>query len=165
MFFFIVFKRFICFNNLQTNSTQEKSTNCNNNNIQIFTIPGGVYVSGVLAMISTISLAFFAILSVIQLAMITSRDTVVLKYKTCVILKLALSIIAGNLLHDKYIVELCNMCLTLSLWEINHLFFFLFCIALLALSAAILFAIEIDESNRSFIVSRGMSFYLQVFID
>lgn len=40
--------------------------------------------------------------------MITSRDTVVLKYKTCVILKLALSIIAGNLLHDKYTVELCN---------------------------------------------------------
>lgn len=34
--------------------------------------------------------------------------------------------------------------------------------ALLALSAAILFAIEIDSINRSFIVTRGISFYLQV---
>lgn len=35
-------------------------------------------------------------------------------------------------------------------------------IALLALSAAILFAIEIDNINRNFIVTRGISFYLQV---
>lgn len=62
------------------------------------------------------------------MAMITSRDTVVMKYKPLVILKLTLAIVA----------------------------------ALLALSAAILFAIEIDNSNRSFIVSRGISFYLQV---
>lgn len=39
---------------------------------------------------------------------------------------------------------------------------FLGIVALLALSAAILFAIEIDESNRGFLVSRGVSFYLQV---
>lgn len=57
---------------------------------------GGVYVSGILSMISCASLAIFSILSVIQLAMITSRDEVVLKYKTCVILKLALAIIAGK---------------------------------------------------------------------
>lgn len=60
------------------------------------TCTGGVYVSGILAMISCASLAIFSILSVIQLAMITSRDEVVLKYKTCVILKLALAIITGN---------------------------------------------------------------------
>lgn len=62
------------------------------------------------------------------MAMITSRDTVVMKYKPCVILKLTLAIVA----------------------------------ALLALSAALLFAIEIDNSDRNFIVSRGVSFYLQV---
>lgn len=61
----------------------------------VFAFIGGVYISGILAMLSTASLAIFVVLSVIQLAMITSRDTVVLKYKTCVILKLALSIIAG----------------------------------------------------------------------
>lgn len=85
-------------------------------------------MSGILALISCVSLALFTILSVIQMAMITSRDTVVMKYKPLVILKLTLAIVA----------------------------------ALLALSAAILFAIEIDNSNRSFIVSRGISFYLQV---
>lgn len=35
----------------------------------------------------------------------------------------------------------------------------------MALSAAILFAIEIDNINRSFIVTRGISFYLQVSIN
>lgn len=53
-------------------------------------------------MISCASLAIFSILSVIQLAMIASRDEVVLKYKTCVILKLALAIITGkNLMAPK----------------------------------------------------------------
>lgn len=85
-------------------------------------------MSGILALISCACLALFTILSVLQMAMITSRDTVVLKYKPLVILKLTLAIVA----------------------------------ALLALCAAILFAIEIDNSNRSFIVSRGISFYLQV---
>lgn len=55
-----------------------------------------MYISGILSMISCICLAIFSILSVIQLAMITSRDTVVLKYKTCIILKLCLAIITGK---------------------------------------------------------------------
>lgn len=54
-------------------------------------------------MLSTASLAIFVVLSVIQLAMITSRDTVVLKYKTCVILKLALSIIAGMSINYSFL--------------------------------------------------------------
>lgn len=37
-----------------------------------------------------------------------------------------------------------------------------FIIALLAIAAAILFAIQIDSSSRGFSVSRGVSFYLQV---
>lgn len=89
---------------------------------------GGVYASGILALISCGCLAIFAVLSVLQLAMITSRDVVVMKYKPCVLLKVTLAVIA----------------------------------ALLALSAAILFAVEIDNSHNHFDVSRGISFYLQV---
>lgn len=37
-------------------------------------------------------------------------------------------------------------------------------IALLAIIAAILFAVQIDDSDRSYIVTRGISFYLQVII-
>lgn len=59
-------------------------------------LTGGVYVSGILSMMSCGCLVLFSILSIIQLAMITSRDKVVLKYKTCIICKLALSIIAGK---------------------------------------------------------------------
>lgn len=58
---------------------------------------GGVYVSGILALISCICYAIFALLSIIQIAMITSRDKVVLKYKPLVIIKLTLACIAGEL--------------------------------------------------------------------
>lgn len=57
---------------------------------------GGVYVSGIIALISCICYAIFAILSIIQIAMITSRDKVVLKYKPLVIIKLTLVCIAGR---------------------------------------------------------------------
>lgn len=57
---------------------------------------GGVYISGILALISCICYAIFAILSVIQIAMITSRDKVVLKYKPLVIIKLTLACVAGK---------------------------------------------------------------------
>lgn len=53
-------------------------------------------MSGILSMISCMCLALFSVLSVIQLAMISSRDEVVLKYKSCVISKLILAIIAGK---------------------------------------------------------------------
>lgn len=89
---------------------------------------GGVFASGILALISCGCLATFAVLSVIQMAMITSRDTVVMKYKSCIIQKLVWAVLG----------------------------------AILALAAAILFAIEIDESHNHFVVSRGITFYLQV---
>lgn len=57
---------------------------------------GGVYISGILALISCICYAIFALLSIIQIAMITSRDKVVLKYKPLVIIKLTLAAVAGN---------------------------------------------------------------------
>lgn len=57
---------------------------------------GGAYVSGILSMISCMCFALFSVLSILQLAMISSRDEVVLKYKTCVISKLVLSITAGK---------------------------------------------------------------------
>lgn len=61
----------------------------------IFIFTGGVYISGILSMMSCGALILFSILSIIQLAMITSRDKVVLNYKTCIICRLGLAIIAG----------------------------------------------------------------------
>lgn len=63
-------------------------TNC-------FTI-GGVYASGIISMIGCVSLTLFCLLSVIQLAMIFHKDEVVMKYKSCVILKLVLAITTGK---------------------------------------------------------------------
>lgn len=59
-------------------------------------LSGGVYISGILALISCICFAIFDILSIIQIAMITSREKVVLKYKSIVIIKLTFAVIAGN---------------------------------------------------------------------
>lgn len=42
------------------------------------------------------------------------------------------------------------------------LYLFIVKIALLAVSAIILFAIEIDDIDQRFIVTKGISFYLQV---
>lgn len=95
-----------------------------------FQVSGGVYISGVLSTISCTGLAVFCILQVIQLSMITSRDEVVLNYRTCVILKLITSILT----------------------------------AMMALCAAALFATEIDDINRNYVVTRGISFYLQILL-
>lgn len=56
----------------------------------------GVYISGILAAISCACLGLFCILSVIQIAMISSRDKVVMKYKPLVIIKLILAIVSGK---------------------------------------------------------------------
>lgn len=56
-----------------------------------------VYISGILASISSACLGLFCVLSIIQIAMISSRDKVVMKYKPLVIIKLMLAIAAGKL--------------------------------------------------------------------
>lgn len=55
----------------------------------------GVYISGILAAVSCSLLGIFCILSIIQIAMISSRDKVVMKYKPLVIIKLILSLASG----------------------------------------------------------------------
>lgn len=54
----------------------------------------GIYISGILAAVSAAALGVFCVLSVIQIAMISSREKVVMKYSTLVIAKLSLTIIA-----------------------------------------------------------------------
>lgn len=63
-------------------------------------LPAGVYISGILALISCICFAIFALLSIIQIAMITSRDKIVIKYKALVIIKQTLAIVAGKFFID-----------------------------------------------------------------
>lgn len=62
----------------------------------MFIFLAGVYISGVLAAISCGTLGTFCLLSVIQIAMISSRDKIVMKYKPLVIIKLVLSIASGK---------------------------------------------------------------------
>lgn len=49
-----------------------------------------------MATISCICLGIFSILSIMQMAMISSRDTVVCSYMVNVIMKMVLAIIAGE---------------------------------------------------------------------
>lgn len=55
-----------------------------------------VFLSGVMIVISTISLGIYCILSVIQIAAISSREKIVMRYSSLVTLKLLLSAVAGD---------------------------------------------------------------------
>ncbi|XP_067646591.1 uncharacterized protein [Eurosta solidaginis] len=94
-----------------------------------FRLSTAVNVSGLLAVASSASLGVFCVLSIIQIAMISSREKVVMQYTTLVIFKMILALIA----------------------------------CLLAIIATIMFALQIDESEKyGFKISRGVSFYLQI---
>lgn len=56
-----------------------------------------VFASGIMIVVSAISLGIYCILSVIQIAAISSREKIVMKYSTLVTTKLVLSLIGGNL--------------------------------------------------------------------
>lgn len=58
-----------------------------------------VWVAGVLATVGVTILGVFCVLSVLQLAMLSSKEKVVLKYSAVVILKLALGLLSGK--HSK----------------------------------------------------------------
>lgn len=92
-------------------------------NLKTIVFVGGVYLSGILSMLSCGSLAIFSILSVIQLAMITSGEEVVLNYKTCVILKLALAIFAGIfiLLSKILSIKFDKLLITIGSYELASL--------------------------------------------
>jgi hypothetical protein len=55
-----------------------------------------VFVSGVMIVVSAISLGIYCILSVIQIAQVSSREKIVMRYNTLVVVKLLLAGIGGN---------------------------------------------------------------------
>lgn len=56
-----------------------------------------VFISGICAAVGCACYGIFCILSVIQIAQISSREKVVLKYKSLVIVKLALALLGGKI--------------------------------------------------------------------
>ncbi|EDV97203.1 uncharacterized protein LOC6556796 [Drosophila grimshawi] len=67
------------------------------NDVSKFRLSNAVFVSGLLAIGSSAVLGIFCILSVIQHAMISSREKVVMSYTWLVIVKLILALLAGLL--------------------------------------------------------------------
>lgn len=85
-------------------------------NISRFRPSSFVFISGIMIVVSSISLGTYCILSVIQIAAISSREKIVMTYSSLVTTKLLLSILAGNSLKE--ILERMNdnsSCLILSL--------------------------------------------------
>jgi len=58
-------------------------------------VPGAVYGAGVAAAAATILLGIFSLLSVFQIAMVVSKDQVVMRYSKVVVSKLVLAVLAG----------------------------------------------------------------------
>ncbi|XP_050438816.1 uncharacterized protein LOC126844572 [Adelges cooleyi] len=87
-----------------------------------------VRIAGFFALAGTLSLAVFCVLSIVQLAMVVSREKVVIPYSKTVVTKLV----------------------------------FAFAATLLAIIAAGLFALQTDDRDNSYQVTRGESFYMQI---
>ncbi|KAL4104867.1 hypothetical protein QTP88_020143 [Uroleucon formosanum] len=87
-----------------------------------------VKIAGYFAIVGTLSLAVFCILSIVQLAMVVSKEKVVVAYSKTVATKLV----------------------------------FAFAATLLAIIAAGLFALQTDDKDNSYQVTRGESFYMQI---
>ncbi|XP_054732581.1 uncharacterized protein LOC129240675 [Anastrepha obliqua] len=64
------------------------------NDVSKFRLSAVVNVSGLLAIVSSATLGIFCILSVIQIAMISSREKVVMQYTTLVVFKMVLALIS-----------------------------------------------------------------------
>ncbi|CAB3379395.1 Hypothetical predicted protein [Cloeon dipterum] len=89
---------------------------------------GAVYGAGIAAAAATSLLGFFCVLSVFQIAMVVSKDRVVMNYSMVVSAKLTFAILA----------------------------------VLLSIVSAGLFAIQSDDVDHRFRITRGPSFYLEV---
>lgn len=87
-----------------------------------------VRISGYLAIAGVILLGIFCVLNVLHLAMIVSREKVVFKFKTAVLIKLIISIISE----------------------------------IVSVIVGVLFALQTDDKENSYHVTRGESFYLQI---
>lgn len=62
----------------------------------VIIIPATIFAAGIMATIGCICLGIFSIMSIMQMAMISSRDTVVCSYMANVIIKTVLAVIAGE---------------------------------------------------------------------
>lgn len=65
-------------------------------NVSRFRPSGFVFASGIMIVVSTIALGIYCILSVIQIAAISSREKIVMTYSSLVTTKLVLAIIGGS---------------------------------------------------------------------
>ena len=65
-------------------------------NVSRFRPSNFVFASGIMIVISAISLGIYCILSVIQIAAISSREKIVMRYSSLVVLKLFLAVLAGK---------------------------------------------------------------------
>uniref|UniRef100_A0A1A9X0Z5 Uncharacterized protein n=1 Tax=Glossina brevipalpis TaxID=37001 RepID=A0A1A9X0Z5_9MUSC len=96
-----------------------------------FRLSSAIFISGIFAILCCCVLGIFCILSIIQIAMISSREKVVMSYTSLVMTKMVLALVGG----------------------------------MLALVATVMFAVQIDESEKyGFRISRGISFYLQIVV-
>jgi len=130
-----------------------------------------VKIAGYFAMAGTLSLAVFCILSIVQLAMVVSKEKVVVAYSKTVATKLVFAFAAS-----KYIIHMCpryfknnlyhnTMANILCVYTVevpNPMTLLFVYIALLAIMAAGLFALQTDDKDNSYQVTRGESFYMQV---
>ncbi|CAB0002291.1 unnamed protein product [Nesidiocoris tenuis] len=91
---------------------------------------GAVYLAGLVALTGTCVLAGFCILSIIQLAMVVSKEKVVCSYSFVVLAKMSLSLLA----------------------------------TLISIVSAILFALQTDDRENDFVITRGESFYIQIIV-
>lgn len=57
-----------------------------------------VFASGIAIVLSTICLGIYCVLSVIQIAAVSSREKIVMKYSTLVVVKFTLAIVGGKLM-------------------------------------------------------------------
>ena len=111
-----------------------------------------VEYTGFAAAGSTCLLAMFSILSVLQLTMVVSKDRVLLPYSIVLTAKLILALLSSELM-----VLFANTgCIFVSL-ICPSLF-----AAILSIIASALFALQTDDRENDFNVTRGESFYIQV---
>nr|XP_024217601.1 uncharacterized protein LOC106685357 isoform X2 [Halyomorpha halys] len=89
-----------------------------------------VYLAGIVAAIGVAALGLFSILSILQLAMVISKERVVFSFPFVVITKLALALLG----------------------------------TLVSIAAAGLFALQTDDRENDFYVSRGEAFYMQLVV-
>ncbi|KPJ05323.1 hypothetical protein RR46_01151 [Papilio xuthus] len=132
-----------------------------------------VYIAGVVAVIGVTVLGVFCILSVLQLAMISSKEKVGIKYTHLVMMKLALALLATLLsiaaaglfavqVDDRGFYQTRGEAFYVqSIHQTQSLYFQLDTNkTLLSIAAAGLFAVQVDD--RGFYQTRGEAFYVQI---